>query len=557
MRGEVSDDHGAKLQNATITVLSTGQLFRTGSYGDFGFMLDKLHDTLSFSLDGYQSASLYITSTDYIKAVLKIKPATLYLRKNHLATYIKDFKESAEDMKTGGESYSALIENPFVRCNKSPTATFSPNTNKASYTNIRRFLNMKDVVPPDAVRIEEMLNYFNFQYKEPLEDSMFHFTSSLTTCPWNKRSELLFLNICSRKMDLHNIPQSNLVFLIDISGSMDLPNKLPLIKDGLKLLVNHLRDIDTVSIITYGTNVSLVMEGVSGADKRKLLDAIEGLQAGGSTPGEAGIRLAYKIVQRRLNKKGNNRIILATDGDFNVGYSKEKDLEELIDQQKKWGVYLSCFGVGMGNYKDSKLSLLAQKGHGNFSYIDNEQEAEKVFVTELTQTLYSVADNVSLTARFNPRIVHSYRLIGYDNKRRALADTSSKVDGGEMSSGQSLMALFELVPNDSVSVNEDLGKISIQYNLPMDSTEHTVSYACRNDVKSFETANSLCRQSAAIALFGMKLKQSAYASKVSWKNLLILSSACFNDKNILSNDYLQLVNKAKDIYRHRHKKFIW
>ncbi len=553
----MNDDHGNKLQNVTILIHSSGQLYFSGSYGDFGFMSDKLTDTLTFSLEGYESCSMPITSTNYVNAILKIKPATLNLRKNHLATYIKDFKESAEDIKSAGESYSALVENPFIRAYTSPVATFSPNTNKASYSNIRRFLNMKDVVPPDAVRIEEMLNYFDFHYAEPLPGTVFHFSSYLSTCPWNKKTELLYLNVSARKIDMTHLPPSNLVFLIDISGSMDLPNKLPLVKAGLRLLVNNLRDMDTVSLITYGTQVSLVLDGVSGGEKKKILTAIEEMQTGGSTPGEAGIRLAYKIAQRRLNKKGNNRIILATDGDFNVGYTKEKDLEELIDKQKKWGVYLSCFGVGMGNYKDSKLSVLSQKGHGNFSYIDNEQEAEKVFVTELTQTLYSVADNVSITAVFDTSIIRSYRLIGYDNKKRALIDTSSKIDGGEIGSGQSLMAIFEITPKDSFPYRENIARVTINYRLPLETPDYSVSYNCPNRLVNFETSDSIYRQAACLALFGMKLRQSPFVSKTSWKAVGLLAGNCFTNGNPMGNECVAMISKAKDIYRHRKRKFIW
>ena len=264
---------------------------------------------------------------------------------------------------------------------------------KASYSNVRRFLNMGSTIPPDAVRIEELLNYFNFGYTDPPADSCFVLRSRLSECPWNPANRLLFLRVCARKLDPSRIPPANLVSLIDVSGSMDLPNKLPLIKSATSLLINNLRAIDTVSIVTYGSSVSVALQPTSGENKKKILEAIDDLEPGGATPGEAGIRAAYRMAKSQYIKGGNNQVILATDGDFNEGETSEEELEKLVVEYKRWGVYLTCLGVGMGNYKDSKLEVLAKKGNGNFAYIDDEQEAEKVLVREFTQTVYAVADD--------------------------------------------------------------------------------------------------------------------------------------------------------------------
>ncbi|HEV7621587.1 MAG TPA: YfbK domain-containing protein, partial [Flavisolibacter sp.] len=362
---------------------------------------------------------------------------------------------------------------------------------------------------------------------------------------------------CARKIDMAHIPPSNLVFLIDVSGSMDLPNKLPLLKAGLRLLVNNLREIDTVSIITYGGQISIIVDGASGAERKKLLEAVEGMQTGGSTPGEAGIRLAYKIAKKRFNRNGNNRIILATDGDFNVGYTTEKDLEDLIGQQKQSGIYLSCMGVGMGNYKDSKLSVLAQKGHGNFSYIDNEAEADKVFVKELTQTLYAVADNVWINTVFDTLLVKSYRLIGFENKKRAIADTSVKIEGGEVGSGQSLIAIFEVMPIDSFYGERTLAHIEVNYHLPLDTTNNIINYNSSDLLIDFSVADSSYRQAASIAMFGMKLRQSRYASHITWKNIDLVAGNCFSKDNAMGRQYLAMVTRAKEIYKHKRKRFFW
>ena len=449
IRGEVKNEQGDKLQNVKIVVHSTHLIYYTGSGGNFGITSSSQYDSLTFSSESYESFTTKIKTTDYIQITLKLSPYAANLKKNHLISYIKDQKiEDNRNWTIADETYSSLVENPFIQAQYSPAASFSVNVNRASYSNIRRFLNMGVMVPPDGVRIEEMLNNFSFKFQEPEDSNVFKCSSQVSSCPWNDQHQLLFLNISARKLDLRKIPASNLVFLIDASGSMDMPNKLPLLKSGFRLLVKNLRDIDTVSIVTYGDMVHIVLEAVSGAKKDSIIKTIEELEANGPTPGEAGLRLAYEVVRRRFINGGNNRIILATDGDFNVGLSTENELQNLIEQQRKSGIYLTCLGVGMGNYKDSKLSILAQKGNGNFAYIDNEHEAEKILVTELTQTLFSVADNVHLSVNFHSPSVIKYRLIGYDNKKTALADSLSKLEGGEIGSGHSIIALFELILKD-------------------------------------------------------------------------------------------------------------
>ncbi len=322
------------------------------------------------------------------------------------------------------------------------------NIDKASYSNIRRFINTNTPVPPDAVRIEEMLNYFNEAYSEPDPGQLFKIKSVLTACPWNQENQLLFINVNSRKLNLDALPPCNLVFLIDISGSMDMPNRLPLLQSSFKLLVNNLRPKDTVSIVVYGGAVGIQLNATSGADKEKILKAIDELVPGGSTPGESGIKLAYDVAQNHFIKGGNNRVILATDGDFNVGAKTEDELDELISQKRQSGIYLTCLGVGMGNYKDSKIQTLAKKGNGNFAYLDNFPEAEKVLLTEFTQTLYAVADNVYMNVNFDPNYVSEYRLIGFDNKVGALNDSLSVIEGGEVGSGHSIIAAFEIIPTE-------------------------------------------------------------------------------------------------------------
>jgi Ca-activated chloride channel family protein len=329
---------------------------------------------------------------------------------------------------------------------------------------------------------------------------------------------------------------------------MDLPNKLPLIKSGLKLLIKNLRSVDTVSIVAYGGSVRTVIEGVSGVETEKITRAVENLNAEGDTPGEEGIRLAYKIANNHFIKKGNNRIILASDGDFNVGQSSEEDLEKIVEEERKTGIYLTCIGVGIGNYKDSKLLVLAQKGNGNFAYLDKEAEAGKVLMTEFTKNLYAVADKVYINVFMNAALVSEYRLIGYDNNRDNLADTSIKVEGGEIGSGHSINALFEIVPKDNSIHDLNLANVEVHYNLPRKQEPNIKKFNVPSAVINYEKADSNFKDAACIALFGMKLKESIYLTNPSWKNVETFEKENFDINNPFNKEFINLVETARKIY---------
>ncbi|HXB94505.1 MAG TPA: von Willebrand factor type A domain-containing protein, partial [Puia sp.] len=455
--------------------------------------------------------------------------------------------------------YSSLAENNFIPASRFPETGFAVTIDKASYSNVRRFLNMGSTIPPDAVRIEELLNYFNFGYTDPPTDSCFVLRSRLSDCPWNPSNRLLFLQVCARKIDPSRIPPANLVLLIDVSGSMDLPNKLPLLKSAFGLLVNNLRTIDTVTIVTYGSSVSVALQPTSGENKKKILEAIEDLQPGGATPGEAGIRAAYRVAKSQFIKGGNNRVILATDGDFNEGETSEEALEQLVMQYRNWGVYLTCLGVGMGNYKDSKLEALAKKGNGNFAYLDEEQEAEKVLVREFTQTVYAVADDAYLNIQFNPRLVKDYRLIGFDNKVKALSDTLSELQGGEVGSGHSLLALFELVPADADSVvvgdADRIAQVLVNFRLPRDSSLRTSLYACSSKVIPFQQLQPCYRFASSIALFGGLLKKSPFMRQADWKDAIEMAEGSVDPGDAMQEEFITLIEKARKIYgRSKHHR---
>jgi Ca-activated chloride channel homolog len=559
IRGELQNEQGERLQNVTIVVHSTGLIYHTGIYGDFGIVSTRPCDTLSFTLNDYEPMTIMAKASVFSNYVLKMQPYANKLKKdqrNHLVSFMKDPRIiNTNNWTVAEETYSSLVENPFLETSASPQSSFTVNINRASYSNIRRFLNMGVMVPPDGVRIEEMLNNFNFTSREPENGNTFNYASALTSCPWNDQHKLLFLNISARKLDLSALPPSNLVFLIDASGSMDLPNKLPLLKSGFRLLVKNLRAQDTVSIVVYGNAVQILLEGVSGDQKDSLTKTIEELQPDGPTPGEFGLRLAYEVVRRRFIQNGNNRIILASDGDFNVGSSSENELQTLIEQQKKAGIYLTCLGLGMGNYKDSKLAVLAQRGNGNFYYIDNEAEAEKDLVTELTQTLYAVADNVYINVQFQNPTVKEYRLIGYNNKRAALEDSSSRLEGGEIGSGHSIIALYEIVPQeDSLKNNLPVAELDINYRLPGKSSVHQSHYICPDNYIPFAAADSDVRKAAGIAMFGMKMRGTAYSAKINWKDIEAVNFQAFSENDYISNDYLDLLTKAIRVYDHKKIK---
>jgi Ca-activated chloride channel family protein len=559
LRGEIRDEKNNLLSNARILLHSTGYIYSSGSSGSFGIMTTKRIDSITVSLDGYQTLSVKLETAKYHSLVLKTLLTSANLQKNRLLSFTRNLKPSDRSNWTvGTETYNSLLENDFVQADKYPETGFAINTDKASYSNVRRFLNMNTTVPPDAVRTEELLNYFNFKYLAPPRDSVFGFSSYVSECPWNKTNQLLALHISARKLEPEKIPPSNLVFLIDISGSMDMPNRLPLLKSAFILLVNNLRDKDTVSIVVYGSTIGIWLQPTSGQEKEKIRKSIEELYPGGSTAGESGIRTAYALAKSQFIKDGNNRVILATDGDFNVGQTSEDELEKLITLHQQSGIYLTCLGVGMGNYKDSKLEVLAKKGNGNFAYLDNEREAEKVLVKELTQTLYSVADNAFLNIEFNADLVKNYRLIGFDNKRKALVDSVNELDGGEVGSGHSVIALFEIDPVFTTGLPEtskgNLANVSVRYKLPNDTLQRYTTYHCAYTVTPFHSLPATYRFASSVAMFAALLKDSKYTRNYSWNDVIKLATESEDPQDAIQQEFITIIEKAKKIYGKVRKK---
>jgi Ca-activated chloride channel homolog len=556
LRGTVKNEKNAVLQNVKIFVHSSRTIYYSDAYGSFGFIIPSLFDTLTLNFDGYESRTVVVKADQWQNLVLKVLVDNVSKSKQKLISATRGFQQSSRsDWIFGEETYFQLVENEFVTAEKYPDTWFSLNVNKSSYSNVRRFLNMKSTVPPDAVRAEELINYFNLKYNEPEKGEVFKIESQITDCPWNTKEKLLFLNINAKKLDLSKVPSSNFVFLVDVSGSMDREDRLPLIKAAFQMFIKNLRARDTVSIVTYGGMVSVWLQPTSGSEKSKISEAIEQLTAEGDTPGESAIRLAYRLAKSTFIKGGNNRIILATDGDFNVGENSEKALEELISKEKQSGVYLTCLGVGMGNFKDSKLQTLAKKGNGNYFYIDNFAEAEKVLITELTQTLYGVADNAYLSIRFNPATVKQYRLIGFDNKKEAIdGNNSNGLEGGEVGSGNSVMAIFQILPAENTS-QANLGNITLQYMRCNDKADHQVLYDVKNNYLSLEAVSPDLKFAAAVTMFALKLKNSRYMNNnIPWKTIAELAASSADKSNFLQQEFIGLVHKADKIYDVRKKR---
>lgn len=561
LRGEIRDEKNQPLQNVKIILHSNHYSYSSGSSGGFGITTPVLNDSLSLSLEGYEPKTVKIRSDQWQTITLNVLPSNVNRNRPRLISVTKDLNRTSRiHWYVNEETYFQLVENEYVDAGRFPNTGFSLNVNKASYSNVRRFINAQSTVPPDAVRTEELLNYFNLHYRQPLNNDIFSMESQLTSCPWDAEKQLLILNINAKKLDIDKVPPGNFVFLIDVSGSMDMPNRLPLLKAAFQLLVKNLRDKDTVSIVTYGGNVGIWLQPTGGAEKEKIIKSIEELTASGDTPGEAAIMAAYKLAERTFIKDGNNRVILATDGDFNVGVSSEKALDDLITKERQTGVYLTCLGVGMGNFKDSKLETLAKRGNGNFAYIDDIHEAEKVLVKELTQTFYAVAEDVFMNIQFNPKYVKQYRLIGFDNKRDAVSDSTIDLEGGEIGSGNSVLAIFEIIPATDNSFSPDnsnldgIATVNMRYELCNDTVHRQLIKTCPANFVEFKNIDKELQFAAAVTMFALKLKQSKYIKNADWLDIETIAAQSYDNNSFLQAQFLELVNKAKKIYSTKKKK---
>lgn len=579
--GTVTDENDQPLIGANVSIEKSRKGTVTNEHGKYSIEAMQ-GDIIRFSYIGYK--------TQKVKANRKIIDVKLYPDNNLLmeecvitSDEVSNRAISSKQMAVRSLGMPALIydryanreeynhnaENRFKSPVKDPLSTFSIDVDAASYSNIRRFINQGEMPPKDAVRIEEMINYFNYNYPKPTGNDPVRITTEVGICPWNKTHRLVQIGLKAREIENQNLPASNFVFLIDVSGSMFGPTRLELVKSSLRLLVNNLREKDRVAIVTYCGDARVALPSTPGNEKQKIKDALETLTAGGSTAGGAGIKEAYRIAQKNFIAQGNNRIILCTDGDFNVGASSETELENLIESKRKGGIFLTVLGYGMGNYKDNKMQILAQKGNGNHAYIDNIQEANKVLVNEFGSTMYAVAKDVKLQVEFNPAKVQSYRLVGYETRILNDEDFNDDTkDAGEMGAGHTVTALYEIIPtgisgnipgsidplkyqtetnmNTQTSNSSELLTVKLRYKTPEEEKSKKIEKSVTDTDK--DNVSPDFRFASAVAMFAQLLKDSDFKGEATYDKVIETANKGLSfDPEGYRAEFVRLVQSAKGL----------
>lgn len=581
--GTIRDESGVVLPGVTILIEGTNRGTVSNNQGFYQIKVQPEDKVLSFSFVGMEIQKIKIGTEDQIDVVLKASKMALEevvtvgygVQKNIMIRGVSMMNSKAASMPNAyyapapnwnTENYSTIHENGFKDAQANPLSTFSIDVDNAAYSNVRRYINNGQLPPVDAVRIEELINYFKYSYPEPTGEHPFGVTTELGKCPWNESHYLMRVGLKGKDIDKSELPASNLVFLIDVSGSMSSPDKLPLLKRAFSMLINELRSVDRVSIVVYAGAAGKVLDSTPGNEKRNILDALEKLNAGGSTAGGEGLKLAYKIAHENFVENGNNRIILATDGDFNVGVSSTSEMERLVEKERESGIFMSVIGFGTGNIKDDKMETIADKGNGNYSYIDNIQEARKVFISEFGGTLFTIAKDVKLQLEFNPQLVKSYRLLGYENRLLNSEDfKDDKKDAGEMGAGQSVTALYEIIPVDSKNgtssvdplkyqnsvpssgkYNNELLTIKLRYKDPKGAKSKLMEQPVKNRLEK-NTSDDF-RFSAAVASFGMLLRNSEFKGNTNKESILSLAKgAKGTDDEGYRSEFIGLVKTAADL----------
>lgn len=582
VKGKVTDAaDGSGIIGCTVQVKGTTRSTITNVDGEYTIRADK-GEKLVFSYIGYEKQEAEVkserlnirlkTSSQVLEECVVVgygtqKMVSLCGAVGHATPGIMASRMDADGMNA--EEYKEIAENNFKTVSESPLSTFSIDVDAASYSNMRRYINKGELPPADAIRTEELINYFSYDYPQPTGNDPVKITTEVGACPWNVKHRLVRIGLKAKEIPTDKLPVSNLVFLIDVSGSMYGPQRLGLVQSSLKLLVNNLRDEDRVAIVVYSGSAGEKLPSTSGSDKQKIREAIDELTAGGSTAGGAGIKLAYKIAKQNFVKGGNNRIILCTDGDFNVGVSSDEGLEKLIEQERKSGVFLTVLGYGMGNYKDSKMQVLAEKGNGNHAYIDNLQEANRVLVNEFGATMHTVAKDVKLQIEFNPSQVQAYRLIGYESRLLKDEDFNNDAkDAGEMGAGHTVTAFYEVVPagiksdftgkvddlkyqktkpTPAVTNNsKELLTVKLRYKAPDGNTSKKIEQPLIDDKK--EKVSSDFRFASAVAMFGQLLRDSDFKGDATYDKVISLAKTSLdNDEKGYRREFIRLAETAEGL----------
>ncbi len=584
--GTVTNDYGNIVPFVTVKVKDGSQTVSSDLHGYYQITVANQNTTLVFSAVGYHSkeeningrntlnitmqttsASLTeVVVTGYDKKLIRSEGAPLPAMGK--STFAYQPNSDYDDDRFDTEGYDYINENTFLAAIDNPLSTFSIDVDAASYSNVRRMLHAGQVPPAGAVRVEEMINYFQYDYPQPKKDVPFFFVTEMNDCPWNNQHKLVLIGMQGKKIPVDDLPAANLVFLIDVSGSMATANKLPLVKASLKMLTDQLRDQDKVSIVVYAGAAGLVLPPTSGQNKTAIKDALENLSAGGSTAGGAGIQLAYKTARENFKANANNRVILCSDGDFNIGMSSDDEMERLIEKERKSGIYLTVLGYGMGNYKDNKMQKLADKGNGNHAYIDGMSEAKKVLVNEFGGTLFTIAKDVKLQVEFNPAYVQGYRLVGYENRILNKEDfNDDEKDAGDLGSGHTVTALYEVIPvgvkssflknvdplkyqqNESAvssGLSSEMMTIKFRYKTPgEDKSKLIVHPLLYSETKNAQASENF-RFAAAVAEFGMLLRNSDFKAGASYASVLrSAGNALGYDKEGYRREFIRMVESAQ------------
>ena len=593
--GNVKDESGKALAAA----IQAGKISTNAdAKGNYKITVSDTQEYLVFAAVGYITQKIKIDKKEVINVIMKVSSSALqevvvtgygsdksktitgaisdsyYTNQSPVSkmrsAYFKDDEYNTEE-------YSNISENGFHKVTDDPLSTFSIDVDAASYSNVRRYLNENQLPPAGAVRTEEMINYFKYQYPQPTGKDPFSINTEISDCPWNKENKLVLIGLQGKNIPVENLPASNLVFLIDVSGSMFSENKLPLVKASLKMLTDQLREKDHISIVVYAGNAGMVLPSTSGDNKIKIKNAIDALEAGGSTAGGAGIELAYKIAQQNFMEEGNNRIILCTDGDFNVGASSDDDMVRLIERERNKGIYLSVLGYGMGNYKDSKMEQLADKGNGNYAYIDGINEARKVLVNEFGGTLFTIAKDVKLQIEFNPKKVAGYRLIGYEDRLLNKEDfNDDKKDAGELGSGHTVTALYEIIPSGvtseflkdvdplkyqnnnsktTSSFNDEMLTVKFRYKSPGNDNSELIVHSVIDKKTDINNASDNFRFATSVACFAMLLRNSKYKGNSNYEQVIrMANSSLGKDAEGYRIEFISLVKKAEKLTAATAKK---